>query len=127
LPSPPFPPSTNRSRVDGLGLFTGRLGYAPGPVLFYVKGGAAVVHSNFDFFLNIAPGTDVSASETRWGATGGAGVEYKFTQNWSGAVEYDYVSLGTSRVTFPSQPANAIVDVRHDLHLLTARINYSFQ
>lgn len=28
LPSPPFPPSINRTRVDGLGLFAGRLGFA---------------------------------------------------------------------------------------------------
>jgi outer membrane immunogenic protein len=127
LPSPPFPASTNRTHVDGLGLFTGRLGYAWGSVLLYAKGGAAVVRDKYDFFLNSAPGAPAFANQTRWGGTGGGGIEYKFSQNWSGAIEYDFVGLGTSRVTFPPLPVSAIVDVRHDLHLVTARINYSFR
>jgi outer membrane immunogenic protein len=126
LPSPPFPASTNHTRVDGLALFTGRLGYASGPALFYVKGGAAAVWDKYDFVLT---GTVVPAgvgSETRWGGTIGGGIEYKFTQNWSGAVEYNYLAMGTSSITLDSQPVNALVDVRQHLHLLTARINYSF-
>ena len=51
LPSPPFPPSINRSRVDGVGLFTARAGYAFGPALLYVKGGAAAVLDRYDFIL----------------------------------------------------------------------------
>jgi outer membrane immunogenic protein len=84
------------------------------------------VRDKYDFFLNSAPGAPAFANQTRWGGTGGGGIEYKFSQNWSGAIEYDFVGLGTSRVTFPPLPVSAIVDVRHDLHLVTARINYSF-
>jgi outer membrane immunogenic protein len=126
LPAPPFPPSTNHTRVDSLGLFTGRLGFAWGSALLYAKGGAAVVHDKYDFALNGVVAPPVFASETRWGGTIGAGIEYKFTQNWSAGVEYNYIDLGTSRLTFPSQPLNAIVDINQDLHAVTARINYSF-
>ena len=127
LPSPPFPPSTNRTRVDGLGLFTGRFGYAWGSTLLYAKGGAAVVHEDHDFALNGVVAPPIFASATRWGGTIGGGVEHKFTQNWSGAVEYNYIALGTSRLTFPSQPLAAIVDINRDMHLLTLRVNYSLQ
>jgi outer membrane immunogenic protein len=33
----------NRSRIDSFGLITGQVGYAWNNVLFYVKGGGAVV------------------------------------------------------------------------------------
>jgi hypothetical protein len=35
-------PATNQTKVDGIGLFTGQVGYALNNVLLYVKGGAAV-------------------------------------------------------------------------------------
>ena len=35
-----FPTTTNRTRVGGLGLFTGRVGYTWSSALFYLKGGA---------------------------------------------------------------------------------------
>lgn len=127
LPAPPFPPSTNHTRVDSLGLFTGRLGFAWGSTLLYAKGGAAVVHDKYDFALNGVVAPPVFASATRWGGSIGGGIEYKFTQNWSGGVEYNYVGLATSRLTFPSQPLNAIVDINKDLHVVTARINYSLR
>jgi outer membrane immunogenic protein len=127
LPAPPFPPSTNHTRVDSLGLFTGRLGFAWGSTLLYAKGGAAVVHDKYDFAVNGVAASPVFVSETRWGGTIGGGIEYKFAQNVSAGVEYNYVGLGTSRLTFPSLPLNAILDFKHDLHVVTARINYSFR
>jgi outer membrane immunogenic protein len=127
LPSPPFPPSINRTRVDSLGLFTGRIGYAWGPTLIYAKGGAAVVHDRDDFTPTAPPAASTFTGETRWGGTIGGGVEYKFTQNLSGALEYNYVGLGKSRITFPSQPLAAVVDTDKDMHLVTVRLNYSFR
>ena len=124
-----FPTTSNRTRVDGLGLFTGRIGYASGPLLFYAKGGLAVVQNGYDFFGTLF-GAPVSGatSETRWGATAGAGLEYKFARNWSVALEYDYVALGNSRLTFAtSLGVSSIEDVTQNMNLLTARINYTFQ
>src|ERR1700712_3650099 len=39
---------TNRSKIDGFGLFTGQIGYAWNNVLFYVKGGAAVTRDVYE-------------------------------------------------------------------------------
>jgi outer membrane immunogenic protein len=128
LPSPPFPPSINRSRVDGFGLFTARAGYAFGPALLYLKGGAAAVLDRYDFILTGLGIPPPTASETRWGGTIGGGIEYGITPSLSAAIEYDYLALGTRRDTFtlPGILPNSLVDIRQDMHMLTARLNYRF-
>ena len=35
-----------------------------------------------------------SVSQTRWGGTAGAGVEYGFTPNWTASFEYDQLFMG---------------------------------
>jgi outer membrane immunogenic protein len=123
-----FPTTTNRTRADGIGLFTGRLGYAAGPALFYAKGGAAIVQNSYDFFGTLfgAPASG-GATQNRWGATAGAGREYKFAQHWSAAIEYDFVALGNSRLTFAtSLGVGALDDVTQNLNMVTGRINYAF-
>jgi len=71
--------TTNQSRIDALGLFTGQVGYSWNTFLLYVKGGAAVTHDKYDgFVVNPAilnPNVD-RASETRWGCVVGIGGEY---------------------------------------------------
>jgi outer membrane immunogenic protein len=73
----------NTSSLDWFGSVRGRLGYAFDRVLVYGTGGFAygrVVNTGF-------PG------ETQTGWTAGGGLEYKFTPNWSGKVEYQFISL----------------------------------
>jgi outer membrane immunogenic protein len=124
--SVPFPTFTNRTRIDALGLLTGRVGFAWDATLLYVKGGAALAHDKYDYFLTAAPNPPTgTASETRWGYTVGAGVEFGFAQNWSLAVEYDWVDLGKKNVTFAS-PTQTIDQIREGIHLVTGRINYRF-
>jgi outer membrane immunogenic protein len=123
-----FPTTSNRTRIDGLGLFTGRVGYAAGPALFYAKGGAAIVGNNYDFFGTLfgAP-VSGSASQTQVGPTVGAGIEYKFAQRWSVGIEYDYVNLANARMTFTtSLGVGTIEDIRQNLNLVTGRVNYAF-
>ncbi|MGY4287748.1 opacity protein-like surface antigen [Bradyrhizobium sp. LM2.7] len=38
--------------------------------------------------------TIVNGSETRWGGTVGAGLEFGFAPNWSVGVEYDHLFMG---------------------------------
>ena len=114
------------SKVDGLGLFTGRVGYAANNVLFYVKGGAAVVSNKYWAAFN---GVDfATANDTRWGADVGVGLEWGFTPNWSFGVEYNHVFLGTQDNVFGNNWNNgnnwSNVNVKQDLDLVTARINY---
>jgi outer membrane immunogenic protein len=126
-PSLFIPGATNQSQVKGFGLFTGQAGYAWNSVLWYVKGGAAVVG---DRFTGLTTATGVGfdqATQTRWGGTVGSGLEVSFAPSWSVAVEYDHLFMGTSTATFLSTGPGTLSrtdNIRQDVDLVTARINY---
>jgi len=110
----------DHSKIDSFGLITGQVGYAFNNVLLYVKGGAAVAdvkNSTFDGFNTF------SNTDTRWGGTVGAGVEYGFAPGFSLGFEYDHLFLGrTSFVTAFGDTVSA----KNDVDLFTARLNYKF-
>jgi outer membrane immunogenic protein len=127
-------PYINQTKVDALGLFTGQAGYAWNSVLLYVKGGAAYTHNNYASFFPVgnafaAAGVPFNqASDNRWGGVVGAGLEFGFAPNWSVAVEYDHLFMGTPSVTFP-QSNNAVTrsdNIRQDVDMGTVRVNYRF-
>ena len=123
--------ATNRTKVDAFGLFTGQIGYAWNNALFYVKGGGAVTDNKYE---GLFTGTGVvidRSTETRWGASLGAGFEYGFTPNLSVGVEYDHLFMGRSNNTFTSvffvPGINTRTDnIRQDVDLATVRLNYKF-
>jgi outer membrane immunogenic protein len=121
-----FAGQTNSTKIDGLGLFTGQIGYAWDRALVYVKGGAAVTDNKYTANSTLPPllGID-TASETRWGAAVGVGFEYAFAQNWSLGLEYDHLFMGNNDVN--SATGFLIADhIKEDVDLFTARINYKF-
>ncbi|MCK1419361.1 porin family protein [Bradyrhizobium sp. 180] len=123
-----FGTDRNRSRIDSFGLITGQVGYAWNNVLFYVKGGAAVVGDKYDVF-DIPTGALLSsARETRWGGTVGAGLEYGFAPNWSVGIEYNHIFLGDRTIDFTT-PAGAFAGsdrIRQDVDMGLVRLNYKF-
>ena len=131
---------TNRTRVDALGLFTGQVGYAVNTFLFYVKGGLAVTHNKYNAFTNapfIAFPTGTAfdqGSQTRLGGIVGVGGEFALSPNWSIGLEYDHLFMGSQQVNMVGSP-NAVVpaglftradNIRQDVDMMTARINYKF-
>jgi outer membrane immunogenic protein len=68
-------------------------------------------------------GATFADSQTRVGWTVGAGVEKKFSQNWSAKLEYLYLDFGTKRY-FDGTANQADVSFRD--HILRAGINYQF-
>ena len=62
---------STRTKTDGIGLFTGQIGYAWNAALFYVKGGAAVTSNRFSILETFTGIELASASATRWGGTVG--------------------------------------------------------
>jgi outer membrane immunogenic protein len=125
---PAFAGTTARARIDGIGLFTGRVGYAWNSALLYVKGGGAVAADHYNTFVT-ATGAPLSAgSETRWGAVAGAGIEFGFAPNWSVALEYDHMFMGTRNVTLVipagAPAANPVERIHQDVDMGTVRINY---
>ena len=94
------PAFSTRTKTDGIGLFTGQIGYAWNAALLYVKGGAAVTSNRFSILDTLTGFEFASASSTRWGGTVGVGVEYGFSPNWSVGVEYDHLFMGDANNSF---------------------------
>jgi outer membrane immunogenic protein len=122
------PTITNRTELQGFGLFTGQFGYALNNVLFYFKGGAAVTSDRYEDVTTASGAVLGSVSQTRWGGTAGAGVEYGFTPNWTAAFEYDRLFMGDKNVTYigPTGIAFANKQLNRDVDLFTVRVNYRF-
>jgi outer membrane immunogenic protein len=134
----------NNSKTNSFGLFTGQVGYAINNVLFYVKGGAAVTDNSYSktlatqgvINLGGAPlfvGQPlVAGSDTRWGGTVGAGVEFGFAPNWSVGLEYDHLFMGSKRVVlnavapFIGAQPGLVNSIRQDVDVATVRVNYTF-
>ncbi|MER9431518.1 outer membrane protein [Mesorhizobium sp. M0408] len=89
-PDWPFGTDDN-TRINAQGSLRGRLGYAFDNWLPYVTGGLAVAHIRTKFEDG---GATDSESQVKAGWAIGAGVDYAFTSNWFGKVEYRYTDLG---------------------------------
>jgi outer membrane immunogenic protein len=119
---------TDSSKVTGLGLFTGQIGYAWSAALLYLKGGAALTKNSL-LQATTFGGVGLNyATSTRWGGSIGVGFEYGFTPNWSAGIEYDRLFMGTSNNSFsvPAGAAVAVNRISQDVDMVTVRVNYKF-
>jgi len=123
------PTLTDRTRVNGFGLFTGQVGYSWNPsFLAYLKGGAAVVGDRSDTFTTATGALVDRANTTRWGGTVGAGLEYAFAPNWSVGVEYDHLFMGNKNLNFVTAAGVTTTTQRinQDMDIGLVRMNYKF-
>jgi len=115
---------------DLLASVTARLGYSfADRWLVFARGGAAWTHEKIDDAFTTLAGVavDPSATSTRTGWTGGAGVEYAFNSNWSAVLEYDYYDFGNRGTTLTG--GNVFVkinSVNDTIHETTIGLNYHF-
>ena len=129
--NPGLAADTWRSTLNGLGLFTGQLGYAVNEILLYGKGGAAVGSQDFGLYNTLTNTGIAYASRTRWGGVVGLGIEYGFAPNWSAGIEWDYlwrVSDSNTWLTPALAPAigSVTTNTKTDVNMLTLRVNYRF-
>jgi outer membrane immunogenic protein len=119
---------TNRTRIDAFGLFTGQVGYAWNNALLYVKGGAAVTDNRYDGLATLTGTVLDRATDTRWGGTVGAGVEFGFAPNWSVAAEYNHLFMQnrTYRFTDTFGFFFGTDRIRQDVDMGTLKVNYHF-
>jgi outer membrane immunogenic protein len=122
-----------------------RFGYAWGRALLYGKAGVALggfsyteTHDDFPT-THSCPGVafvngqfvngqcSVGVSKTQAGLLLGVGLEYGFTNNWTGKVEYDYIDYGTFNLPYPSAAA-AIqsFSVHETKQIVKVGVNYRF-
>jgi outer membrane immunogenic protein len=116
----PFPANYNytttctaKASLDWLAAINGRLGVAYDRALFYAIGGVAWAGANASLSAlgvggverSLTVGYDwasYSLSKTLSGFDVGAGVEYAFTPNWLGRVEYRYYDFGSYNLFSPT-------------------------
>jgi len=111
----------------GLASVTGRIGYTWGPALLYVKGGYAYSDYSESLVTTVGAVPVAFAAGTKHdGYTVGAGLEYLFTQNWSGKVEYQYYDFGKTTFAAPSPVGIVGLSSRNDEHTVKAGLNYRF-
>ena len=118
---------TNNSSNRGLGSVTARLGWTWGPGLLYVKGGYGFRDNGSNIGVTVA-GLPVAFTYNRRqdGYTIGGGLEYMFTQNWSGKLEYQYFNFGNSQFVAGPPALVALGSYRSDEHTFKAGLNYRF-
>ncbi len=121
------PAVTNQTKINGVGTFTGQVGYAWNNVLWYVKGGAAVANEKYTGLATATGAMFDQSSATRWGAAVGTGVEVGFAKNWSVAAEYEHLFMGNRTLGFSGVPGGAATRtdaVGQDADMATVRVNY---
>ena len=131
-------PVTCRTTVDSLGTAAIRLGSTINHALLYVKGGVAWADDKHETAgrFGLADGSILAASPqaSKWvlGYMLGGGVEYAFTPNWSGKMEYNYMDLGQDSYSFLVTSTTGAatnrydIDIHQRLHVIKFGINYHF-
>jgi outer membrane immunogenic protein len=114
------------TKSDWIATIRGRAGYAADRVLFYATGGGA--GGNVQTGLN----TLSLQSNTEYGWTAGAGIEWAFADNWTAKVEYLFVDLGNSTCNtsancgFDTATAPANDSVKFTESMVRAGVNFKF-
>lgn len=107
-------------KLTWFGTTRARLGWATGPVLTYVTGGAA--YGGVETGLTV-PGAALTTTTTKSGWTWGTGVEAALGGNWTAKAEYLYIDLGSSSV---SVAGPAMFTTKNQEQLFRGGINYRF-
>jgi outer membrane immunogenic protein len=97
-----------------------RLGYAADRALFYGKAGGGWVGNSAT--ISTSTGASLTTSNTNSGWLVGGGLEYAFTPNWTGKLEYDYLGLQGWTATSPIVADS--VNVKRQLNIFTVGFNY---
>jgi outer membrane immunogenic protein len=84
----------------------------------YITGGAAFGD------VKMTPVGGASETDTRFGWTGGGGLEYAFQGAWSAKVEYLYVDLGKASCSVAT--CGVATDVTFKTSIVRGGINYHF-
>jgi outer membrane immunogenic protein len=113
------------TKSDWIATIRGRAGYAADRVLFYATGGGAA--GNVQTGLN----TLSLQSNTEYGWTAGAGIEWAFADNWTAKVEYLYVDLGNTTCNNSAscgfdEVAAADNTVKFTESMIRAGVNFKF-
>jgi outer membrane immunogenic protein len=121
------PAFSTGTRVNGIGLFTGQIGYAWNAGLLYFKGGVAVTGNSL---INPTLGGVgvASPSSNRWGGTMGVGYDYGWSPTWTVGIGYDHLFMGSSDNMVSVNPLlpGPTYRISQDVDMVTLRLTYKF-
>ncbi|MGJ4939130.1 outer membrane protein [Bradyrhizobium sp. HKCCYLS1011] len=112
------------TKIRSFGDIKGRLGWATGPALLFISGGAAVGDLQHRYDAGLNPPSFVQ-NDWRWGWTVGVGGEYMFAPNWSAKLEYNFIDFGRSTIQF-TPVATDRSEFKDTVHTVKAGIIWHF-
>ena len=110
---------TVESDVELFGTVRGRLGYAVDRALWYITGGLAWANNEISV---VAPGINVSSSNTHIGWTIGGGLEWAIADAWTAKIEYLYMDFGSEN--YFTSILGTPLSVDADIHTVKIGLNY---
>lgn len=114
---------TAEAQIDATGAIRGRVGYAVDRALFYAAAGAAYV--DYEVSADVGGRSDTDSADN-WGWTAGVGVEYAFSDNWSGRIDYRYSEFDGDDGSFYEGSSDGDYDLDLDTSELRVGVAYRF-
>jgi outer membrane immunogenic protein len=127
----------NRNQV--FGTVRGRIGYAVDRALFYATGGVAFGGNSAPTSITFANSAGVVCATCTYtaqnhnadnvGGVVGGGVEYAFTPNWTGKVEYLHTFFNNQTITYANGFAGQAFTTngfKFDTNIVRVGLNYKF-
>lgn len=131
----PDPSGLDTIALGGNGYYmdvTGRIGFAPGNTLYYMKGGVAFADLGLEINDTCTAGacsaTTIAAADSGMqdGVTGGVGIAYAFSPRLSARLEYAYYDFGSITVTGTSGGNDYSWKQEVNFHAVTAGVSFMF-
>jgi opacity protein-like surface antigen len=119
----PATAGTFTSEHNWYDLVTGRLGYAMGNWLYYVKGGGAWMNADYRMVTAGAFPGAFAINSTRSGMMIGFGAEYMLTPQWSAKFEYAFLDFGKQSNSF-GIPVVGPTTADTQIHEVKVGVNY---
>ncbi|QCI68050.1 outer membrane protein [Phreatobacter stygius] len=122
-----------RLQSNWQGSVRARLGWTHHKTLFYMTGGLAFANFKACTVLDDCQGFVghvVKYNSTRFGWTIGAGIEHKFSYNWSARLEYRYTNYGSKSCLATAacsiNPNSSDINNRIETHAIRVGVSYLF-
>jgi outer membrane immunogenic protein len=117
-----------QAKINWLASFRGRAGLAVDNTLVYLTGGLAIGGIKDKVIYNWSVPGDASTNTVRVGWVAGAGIEHRFTPNWSAKLEYLHYAFGeeTLDVLLPNDQGQARYRFDHNIDVVRVGAAYRF-
>jgi outer membrane immunogenic protein len=119
-----------KSELNWFGTVRGRVGYTLDQTLVYFTGGLAFggVKDTLSVMSPLGDMTKVSKDDTKTGFVLGGGLEHKLNPAWSIKAEYQYIDLGSTKLSADAGDycawATASLKEDHAYHTIRVGLNY---